>query len=156
MPKLTSEVAKARATKVVKGLIKNGLNESRLAVEEGVTPQAISKKVNSPLVQKTLAEYLERSFNRKYIKTKFKDGLEANKVVGYLNNKVDGTQKVSDEFVEVADLHCRHKYLVTLLECQGLLRHSSNGNNVSILTVIYANRKDPLNSSLRVEQEQTA
>jgi len=44
------------------------------------------------------------------------EGLQATKVVGYLNQKIDGTQKVSDEFVEIPDYHCRHRYLETALK----------------------------------------
>ena len=51
--------------------------------------------------------------------TKLQEGLDASKVVGYLNNKVKGTEKVSDEFVEVADYHVRHKYLDTAFKLKG-------------------------------------
>ena len=48
------------------------------------------------------------------------EGLNATKVVGYLNNKVNGTQKVSDEFVEIPDYATRHRYLETLVKLKGL------------------------------------
>lgn len=142
MPKYRSEIAKAKAKALIKLYIRNGLNQRALAKERGVSPQAIGEQLKRPIVQQTLAEYLQKSFKYKYIKTKFNDGLEANKVVGYLNNKVEGAQKVSDEFVEVPDLHCRHKYLVTLLECQKYLKHNTNGNGVSISNIVI-NFKSP-------------
>lgn len=142
MPKYKSEIAKAKAKRLIKSYIRNGLNQSAVAREEGVTSEAINQRFkHNPAIKETLAEYLRHQFKRGYIKRKFKDGLEAQKVVGYLNNKVEGTQKVSDEFVEVPDLHCRHRYLVTLLECQGLLKHNGNGNGASVINIIYAYRK---------------
>ena len=47
------------------------------------------------------------------------EGLEANKVLGYLNNKVNGVEKVSDEFVDVPDHAVRHKFLDTALKLKG-------------------------------------
>lgn len=135
MPKLRPETAKARAQNLIKPLLRNRLNHAATARELGVSTSSLSEQVKKPLVQKTLAEYLNKKFTRNYIQKKFAEGLEAKKVVGYLNNKVDGTQKISDEFVEVDDYHCRHKYLVTLLQCGGHLKISDGGNNISAVNI---------------------
>lgn len=52
------------------------------------------------------------------------EGLKANKVLGYLNNKTNGVDKVSDEFVETPDHATRHKFLTTALELLKLLKAS--------------------------------
>ncbi len=51
------------------------------------------------------------------------EGLDAKKVVGYLNNKTQGVEKVSDEFVEVPDYPTRHKYLNTALESFEVIKY---------------------------------
>ena len=147
MPKLSPELEKARALKVVKGLNRNNFNASALARESGVSPQAIAKKIKRPIVQKTLSDYLKKHFSQKYIKDKLREGLKANKVVGYLNNKTEGVEKVSDEFVEVPDFHCRHKYLVTLLECQGNIK--SNGKNGDTHIHITIEQKEKLRERIQ-------
>jgi len=124
MPADLQEYREIKARNLVKSYIDNNCNQSAVARKVGTTSQAINQRLQTPLVKKTLADYLNKKFNKKYIQKKFQDGLEAKKVVGFLNNKVDGAQKVSDEFVEVDDLHCRHKYLRTLLECGGHLNNS--------------------------------
>lgn len=79
--------------------------------------ELVSKLVNSGLFQ----ELLEQNglSDNKLIKV-LKEGLQATKVIGYLNQKTNGTQKVSDEFVEIPDYHCRHKYLETALKLKYL------------------------------------
>ena|SRR3990167_2942584 len=148
MPRYRPETERAKAESLAKSCIKHNFNQSRVAKELGVSHQAVNERLHSKPVQKTLAEYLQKSFSRKYVRTKFKDGLEAKKVVGYLNNKVAGAEKISDEFIEVDDLYCRHKYLITLLECEGLLKHNGNGNGVSVVNVIYGYRR-PIDSAIR-------
>jgi len=137
MPRYRPETERARAKSLTKSLIDNGLSQTAVARKEGVTPQAINQRLKHLPVQKSFAEMMDKEgLTDNYLRKKLKEGLEANKVVGYLNNKVDGTQKVSDEFVEVPDLHCRHKYLVTALELKKYLKHNgSNGVNVS--TIIF-------------------
>lgn len=144
MPKYRPETEKAKAKILTKAYVESRLNQSALARKVGVKRASINQRLNRPIVQKTLAEYLDKHFTKNYIKTKFKDGLEADKVVGYLNNKVDGVEKISDEFVEVPDLHCRHKYLVTLLECQGHLKTNGKNGGVSIVNINYGYRNKPL------------
>ena len=142
MPKYRPETAKLKAKALTKPVLKHNLNLSAVARERGVKRQTIQEQFHSPIVQQTLAEYLNKYFKKPYIRRKFSDGLEGNKVVGYLNNLVGGTQKVSDEFVEVPDLHCRHKYLVTLLECQGHIKHNTNGVVISSTHLHFTNITD--------------
>jgi len=143
MPRYRPETAKAKAKKLAKAYSKAGFNQTRLAEKEGVTSQAINQRLKKAPVQRTLEEYLDKAFPKSYIQNKFKEGLEGNKVVGYLNNKVEGTQKVSDEFIEVPDLHCRHKYLVTLLEVQKIIKHNGNGHTGTGNVIIQIIRPAP-------------
>jgi len=41
----------------------------------------------------------------------------------------------------VPDLPCRHKYLVTLLECQGYIKHNGKNGGVSIINIVHNYRK---------------
>ena len=77
----------------------------------------LSTNVN---IHEALAEAFEKhNLTEDRIAGKIDDGLEANKVIGYLNNKTSGVQKVSDEFIEIPDHHARHKYLDTLCKLKG-------------------------------------
>ena len=73
--------------------------------------------------------------------TRLSEGLDSVKVVGYLNNKVKGAEKVSDEFVEVPDMYARHKYLLTALELKGHLRKDKEGEGTKIINIIYGHRE---------------
>ena len=64
MPKLRKYTAKARAVKVAKGFIKHKMNLKSFAAEQGVTPQAIGKKVRRPEVQKILSKINEDSLRK--------------------------------------------------------------------------------------------
>lgn len=142
MPAELKQNAEQKAQIIVSACVRNRMNSQLAANELGVSRQAIQQQLKKPIVQKTLAEYLNKKFPAKYIQRKFTEGLEAKKVVGYLNNKVDGVEKTSDDFVEVDDLHCRHKYLVTLLQCEGHLRPDGNNLNVAVAINNYSNITD--------------
>lgn len=90
----------------------------------GIDNHKVGKIVRA--AQQRLGVYLSSKFKHSYIFERFREGLEANKVVGYLNNNTEGVQRVSDEFVEVPDFHVRHKYLQLLLELMGEIKHDSN------------------------------
>jgi len=155
MPRYRPETEKLKAEQFIKSYAKSGFNQTRLAQKEGISQPAVSKRLAKKYVQKTLAEYLEKHFPKSYIQKKFKEGLEASKVIGYLNSKVDGVQKVSDEFIEVPDLHCRHRYLVTLLECQGHLKHNGNNKGITVINIVYGHRTQPTYSPIRADSTES-
>jgi len=155
MPRYRPETEKLKAQKLIKAYQEANFNQHELARREGVSQPAIFDRLHKPYVQKTLAEYLEKHFPKSYIQKKFKEGLEASKVIGYLNSKVDGVQKVSDEFIEVPDLRCRHRYLVTLLECQGHLKHNGNNKGITVINIVYGHRTQPTHSPIRAESTES-
>lgn len=70
------------------------------------------------------------------------EGLKANKVVGYLNNKVNDVEKVSDEFVEVPDYHIRAKYVDIALKLKNAypaqkVQHSGDSEAPLAIKIIY-------------------
>jgi len=75
--------------------------------------EIVSKLVNLGLFQELLEQH---GLTDNVLVRVLQEGLQATKVIGYLNQKINGTQKVSDEFVEIPDYHCRHKYLETALK----------------------------------------
>ena len=154
MPKLTPEMQKARAKRLIKGLAEVGFNKTALARKEGVSTMAIIKRCNRDFVKKTFDEcLLEVGVTDEKAAKVLLEGLEANKVIGYLNNKINGTQKVSDEFIEVPDKHCRHKYLVTYLEFKRYLKHNNSANGIKIINIINGYRNNGDAGSLRPEEQ---
>jgi len=116
--------------------------------------ELVSKLVNSGLFR----EFLEQNgLNDNELIKVLKEGLQATKVVGYLNNKTNGTQKVSDEFVEIPDYNCRHRYLETALKLKHLFpekeeyareEDSKNNNHKPIIIAIPPERADDYNRRL--------
>ena len=152
MPRYTQETAKAKAKILTKLYAENNLNQSRVAEKEGVTRAAINQRFKQPIVKKTFAEMMDKAgMSDAYLRKKIKEGLEATRVVGYLNNKVDGVQKVSDEFVEVPDMHCRHKYLTTALEVKGIIKYNGNGKGGNQVVIIRIEHPDKLLTPAQAE-----
>lgn len=136
MPRYKPHIAKAKARKLIKDYAKAGLNQTRLAKQKKVSQANISQKLAKLPVKETMAELLNKiGVTDKRLAERLNEGIDANKIVGYLNSKVNGTQKVSDEFVEVPDLHCRHKYILTTLELKGHIK--TNGRGVNVSTIIF-------------------
>lgn len=107
--------------KFIKFYLESG-NASESALKSGYKNrqrgfELVSKFVNSNLFQKLLEQ---NGLNDNELIKVLKEGLQATKVIGYLNQKTNGTQKVSDEFVEIPDHNCRHRYLETALKLKHL------------------------------------
>src|SRR3990167_2668 len=79
MPRHKLETAKRRARELVKVVIKSRLNQTRAAKVLGVSPQAVQKRMHTPLVEDAFREYLDS------------DDLRV--IVGYLKES-DGGNKV--------------------------------------------------------------
>lgn len=141
MPKYKLSTERIKANQVAKTLLKNDVNAAEVARQKGTTRQNESQKLRRKPVRDALTRYLESSKTIKKVKQRLDEGLDANKVIGYLNNKIDGVQKVSDEFVEVPDKHCRHKYLVTYLQVTGRLKNNGSGKGNQVVVINYGYRK---------------
>lgn len=109
--------------KFVKYYLETG-NASRSALRAGYKHRESGyENVSKPLISRLFQELLEESgITAKEIAKVLKEGLNSTKVLGYLNNKVNGTEKVSDEFVETPDYSVRHKYLVLAMEALGYIK----------------------------------
>ena len=94
---------------------------------EGYSKYTSARKAGYSHSYATQAKNIEKHINMEYwlekegltdtyLSNHAKQGLNATKVVGYLNNKTQGVEKVSDEFVEVPDWQVRHKYYETILK----------------------------------------
>lgn len=100
-------------TKKQKDFLKN--------LASGDTPHAAAVKAGykspSSAARETIdnhREYIEKTLKEKgptfeLVVERLKACMTATKVVGYLNNKVQGTEKVSDEFVEIPDFQVQVK-----------------------------------------------
>lgn len=126
MPRYSSETVVTKAAKLTRDYFNTpDLCKADVARKRGVSRQAITKQINKLPIQKIFAEYLKKDFNHSYLRKKLKEGLEA--------NKINRMQKVSDKFVRIPDMHCRHKYLVTILACLGYLKYNEDGMpNISL------------------------
>lgn len=139
MPNDKLKLKKDKAKALSKLYIQSGLNQAEVARQKGVTRQAIQQQVNNPLVQETLAELLKTEFNPSFIIKKFKQGLNAQKVISAFvivksndptvkNKRADAR---STDFIEVPDMDCQHKWFKTLLEAQEYLKNNG-GQSVGV------------------------
>ena len=103
--------------KFIKHYLKSG-NVSQSALKAGYAQRGnIYNALSKTDLRELFLEFLEKhDLTDKKIAKVIKEGLEANKTLGYLNNKVNGVNKISDEFIDVPDHSTRHKFLTTLLE----------------------------------------
>lgn len=132
MPILSPALKRARANKVVKGLIKNRLNESALAREKGVTPQAISKQVNKPEVQDKLQEFLDSPALDQLLLEVASQGLCADRPVGaaILISKNGGIEKAEEQgAIRMPDHSARHKFWHDCMIIKRKLKIDSSGEN---------------------------
>ena len=141
MPKYTKKIQKEKDNKIIKDYIDSGFNQNEMAKRLGITQSAVSQRLARLEKTGTFSQILEEyGITDIELAKTMKAGLEATKVVGYLNNKTQGTEKVSDEFVEVPDHHCRHRYLETALEVKGHIRQNNTKANVAAVIINFGNK----------------
>ena len=117
MPKLKESNKKLKAKHLSKLVIENNLNQSATARKLGVSRQTIQEKVNQPLVQIAIAEYLNsQELKDKLIKVA-NEGLEANRLhsANIIIKKDPKTGKLKvvqneNDFVEIEYHPARWKY----------------------------------------------
>lgn len=102
-------------TKKQKALLKNLANGDTMrqaAINAGYSPNSANHSAKE--TTENYREYVEKTLKEKgvtfeEIVERLKECLTAKKVVGYLNSRVQGVEKISDEFVEVPDYQVRIK-----------------------------------------------
>lgn len=144
-------VLTTKAVLLLNDFLMCGLNVKKTALKENRSYQSTYTQLHQPYVQRIFQELLqEMGVTKDKLAQRLNEGLDATKVVGYLNNKVKGTQKVSDEFVEVPDYQIRHKYLTTALECLDIIKYNNKVDVKVNNTVNITNIKQVIENANRV------
>jgi acid stress-induced BolA-like protein IbaG/YrbA len=121
MPKYTQETARLKAQQLIKPYIRNGLNQSAVAKELGVTSEAINQRLQHQPVKDALREYI----NSPKLKAKLIEvATEALRAKKY-------TKKGSKP-----DHDARHKYWHDLVIAGGVLKENGKGLNATIIVTI--------------------
>ena len=135
MPRYTPEVAKAKAEKLIKSYNRNGLNQSALARELGVTSEAINQRLKKKPVLDTLQAYINSPKLKNRLIKVAQDALSA-----YHEKRVknkDGEIKLK----KIPDHDTRHKYWHDLVTAGGVLKPSDSGG-IKIINIVHAYRKE--------------
>ncbi len=146
MPRYRPETAKAKAKKLIKPYIRNGLNQTALAKQEGVTPSAINQRLQRKPVRDLIQKFLDSPKLDKALIAGAVDGLRADKdiscnIIAQNGEGLKDANSMTKDFVKVPDYNARHKYWHDLLVAKGKLKINGNGNGHSIVNIIYAYRK---------------
>ena len=149
MPEYRPETRNRKAKELASLYKKSKGKQAEMARQTGVSRAAISQRFKrNPEISLLVNEQIQEEAKKQgidirwYLK-KLKNGADnASKITGYLNNKVNGVDKVSDEFVETPDWSAQHKYLVTLGEFLGYLRRSGSDTNVTTQVLVGAELMD--------------
>jgi len=112
-------------TRKQKEFLKNlatGDTTRQAAIKAGYAPSSANHAAK--FVTDNYRAYVEKAMQDKGITFEFlmeqlHGCLNATKITGYLNNKVKGTEKVSDEFIETPDYYVRIKAIDISLKLQG-------------------------------------
>lgn len=166
MPKYRPETAKRKAETLTKLHIQNGLNQSRVAKIEGVTPSAINHRLQQPLVKKTLQDTINKNLQ--------KAGITQCKVYRKLNEELDATRVISAmvspdgkdkdangqtcDFIDVPDWHARDKAIDKSLTLMGHIKTvNGNGKGHVLIQIIngYRNNNTSPAGPLRAEVGQS-
>ena len=142
MPRLKPITEKLKAIILTKPYIQNGLNQSALARERGVSRATINEQVHKPAVRSALQEAFRKiGISTRYKAKKFKELLEAKRPIAcdvFIRNE-NGKLKVnknSNDWIEVEDNNARVATLRLLSQVEGDLKENGNGKNVSAVIII--------------------
>ena len=114
-----------KALQLLKVYLECGCNKVTTARRLGKSYTQVYSQLHKPYVRNIFKMLLlERGITFDKLAKVMDEGLGATKITGYLNNKVDGVEKVSDEFIETPDYATRHKYLNTALEAFEILKYN--------------------------------
>jgi len=162
MPKYKPITARLKAKKLTKSYITSGLNQSAVARKKGVTRQTINDQIHKKPVRDMLERYLDSNKLKKKLRQVAMEGLEANKVIGYIHQykkdgdgeieKIGPDEAVSNDFIDnTPDHNIRHKFWRDIMTIKGHIKNNGNGNSkgVSIINIIYDHRTDNTHSPIR-------
>lgn len=125
MPKLNPAEKKRRAKIIAKKLIKADGSVNALARIEGVSPQTISKKVNTPEVQSELHRLFEQvGATDLHFVTRVKEGMDAIKL-----------QSINFEIHKVPDHKARHRFCDMFAKVKGILKEATAGPSGMIIMI---------------------
>lgn len=159
MAKQRKETARARAKDLIKAYTATGFNQSELARQKGVSQSAINQRLNSPIVQQTFAEIMDKNgLEDEMLVKKLKEGLEATKVISAFvivkpDKDGEGNEAGMDspnpevrsmnadgktvDFIDIPDYRTRHLYLHTALEAKKIIKPPANGGGMQVSAVIF-------------------
>jgi len=127
MPRLTPEIAKLKASNLIKSYTAAGFNQTRLAEKEGVSQSAINQRLKHLPVQTPLQEALRKiGITTQYKAKKFKELMEAKKLHG-------------ERGQEVEDNATRTKTLQLLCQVDKDINDDKSGG-VRVINIIHAYR----------------
>lgn len=118
MPKYRKETEEAKAKSLIKPYIKCGLNQSKLARQEGVTQSAINQRINRKPVQDCLQQYLNSDKLKKELQKVASEGLKASRVIPAADSESMDSN--------VPDHGARYKFWHDLMIVGGHLKPSEN------------------------------
>ena len=142
MPKQRVSTTKARASSLVKTCVKHGFNQSAVANELGVTPQAVSDRLSKPATQDALQKYLDSP--------KLK-----NKLIKVAEGGLDASM-LSRKGRKIADHKTRHKFFHDLMVATGGIKTDGNATGAKIVIVNYGHRADGNDTSIRTSEGREA
>lgn len=151
MPKYKKSTERLKAKQVAKSFLKHNLNVSAVAQERGTSRQNESKLLRRKPVRDALTRMLESKKVAKKVAARLDEGLDATKVIGYLhqykqkvkedkdNTQVAGKvepitpdEVISNDFLNVPDMHARHKYLMTYMQATGKIKNIAGSKDTHI------------------------
>jgi hypothetical protein len=147
MPKYTPETARMKAESLTKPLIRNGFNQTMVAKQEGVTPQAINQRLKHKPVQDALQRYINSPQLKKRLIQVSELALKATDSRYKKNKQGKMVLKI------VPDHDARHKYWHDLITAGGILKN--DGGGVKVINIIHAYRNRPPVSPIRDEEQRS-
>lgn len=114
-----------KALLLLKTFLECGCDKKKTARRLNKSYTSVYQQLHQPYVRNIFKMVcLEKGITFDRLAKVIDEGLNATKVIGYLNNKVDGVEKISDEFMEVPDHPTRHKFVNTALEVFDVLKYN--------------------------------
>lgn len=160
MPKIKAKTEKNRIATLTKTYLECGCNQAAVGRKFGVNRATINARINKKPVQDALRKYLNSAKLRKELREVAKEGLKANKVIGYLHQykkneegkieKIEPDESVSNDFVEVPDFNARHKFWRDLATMIGELKQNGNGHNITVSIHLTTEERNARINRLRV------
>lgn len=118
-----------KATKLSQVVIESNGNLAEAGRKLGVSRQAVSKALDTPLVQSVMTQALEKAgISDSMLAKKIKEGLNAKKPVMVETDDIMENGQVRKVEVEIDDHPTRHKFVVTALQVKGHIKTTGDVN----------------------------